>query len=298
MNWFKENPFLSGLLAVTLLATATLGFFLFQSWSSYGEVAEACTVAIEKLHKLQNKVPYPSDANLKAEKAGLDDYREKLRALRVKLSKMELPVDEKVTPQLFQDNLRAAVNGIKEKAAANNVRLPEKFYLGFERYQSEPPSSQAAPQLNREMRVLESFVTRLVEYKIQSLNELKRSPLPQEEAAAAGQKNRTNAPVLFRYPFAISFAAEQSKIRLAFNALLGAEQFVIVRSLSMTNTATKGPSRKTDEPSARSSAGVPDPAAGSPAAKESIKVLFGRELIKADLYLEILDFVEPPAPTK
>ena len=300
MNWFKENPFLSGLLAVTLLASGTLGYFLYQSWASYGEVVDAYTLAVDKLHKLQNKVPYPSDANLKAVKSGLDDYREKIDGLRAKLSKMELPLDEKVSPQMFQDNLRVAVDGIKEKAAANGVKLPEKFYLGFEKYQAEPPAALAAPHLNREMRVIESFVYRLVDYKVRSINELKRQPLPQEvvvvqSAGNARQQNPVDAKlsqVLLRYPFEISFTAEQSKFRVAFNDLLGSAQFIIVRTMSITNTSPVSPTiaGKSEELASRNPL---NPAAAQP--DNGIKIIFGREQVEAKLNLEILDFVKQPA---
>lgn len=302
MNWFKENPFLSGLLGVTLVAAGVLGYLLAQSWSAYAEASEAYGPAIEKLHKLQNKVPYPSEANRKAVADGLDDYKETITELRSKLAKMELPVDEKMKPQMFQDALRAAVNGIVEKAKANNVKLPEKFYLGFNQYLSEPPSPQATPQLHREMLVLEALVSRLVDYKIQSIDEIRRDPLPQEEAPAAQQgaaaPNKRpaaqSAPVLLRYPIDLAFTAEQNKFRIAFNSLLGADQFVIPRSVTLRNTATEGPSRKSAE--APAAAGSASPfAAAAPGAGPNLQIILGRELIKANLRLEILDFIEPPA---
>jgi len=305
MKWLKENSFLAGLLAVTLIAAGGLSYFLCQSWTEYVAASDSYKAAINKLHSLQNKVPYPSEANYNALKVGLDDYREKVNAYRDKLSKMEFPLDAKVTPQMFQDNLRTAVNGIKEKATASNVKLPEKFYLGFERYQSEPPSPQAAPQLNREMRVIESLVNKLVEYKVESIGDPKRAPLPQEGSAApspaaAGNKNQPpekGSPVLFRYPLEISFTAEQSKFRVAFNAMLGSSQFIIVRSVAILNTSPEGPSRsKAAEQTPAAAAANPfAQAGGATDAPPSMKVVFGRELVKSNLSLEIIDFVELPA---
>ena len=297
MKWFKENPFLAGLLAVTIVAAGGLTYFLIQSWTAYSNASDAYVAAINKLHKLQNKVPYPSEENFKAVKSGIDDYREKINAYRDKLSKMELPLDEKITPQIFQDNLRAAVNTIKDKAAASKVKLPDKFYLGFEKYRSEPPSPQAAPQLNREMRVIEEFVTKLVEYKVESVGDIVRTLLPQETPAAAGRGNppqQKSSPVLLRYPFEISFTAEQSKFRLAINSLLSPSQFIIIRSLAILNTSPDGPSRRLSEVPAPPPAGNPlAPVAAE--ALPSLKVVFGRELVKTNLSLEIIDFVEPPA---
>ena len=310
MNWFKENPFLSGLLAVTVVAAGVLTFLLIQSWTAFTEATDSYTSAVENLHRLESRVPFPNDENLKAVRAGFDEYKAKVGELRSKLAKMEIPVDDKVTPQMFQDALRAAVNGIREKAKANNVAIPEKFYLGFDQYESELPSLQATPQLNREMLVLQSLVTRLIDYKIQSLDEIKRSPLPQEESAAPqkadgqgpGKKPDSQAsPVLLRYPVDLAFTAEQSKFRIAFNSLLGADQFLIPRSVTLQNSAPDGPSRKSTEPAAAPAAsadGSAAPAAGAaPAAPAapSLQIIFGRELVKADIRLEILDFIEPPA---
>lgn len=301
MNWFKENPFLSGLIAVAVLAGGAMGFMVFQSWTAYTAASDAYTEAVTKLHGLQNKVPFPSEANLKTIQAGLDDYAARVARLRAQLAKMEVPLDATVTPQQFQDGLRAAVNDIRERAAANNVKLPENFYFGFDQYQTQVPAESAAPYLNRELAVIKTLVGHLVDLKVSSVNGLRRSPLPQESGSAAPQggagKDKPAAPdrVLEKSPFEISFTAEQSKFRVAFNSLLGSDQFLLVRSLNLQNSSPQAPAKATAESSQK---GASNPFASGQAGttdQKNLQVIFGRETVNATLQIEILDFTEPSA---
>ncbi|MBE2203125.1 MAG: hypothetical protein IAE94_02120 [Chthoniobacterales bacterium] len=301
MNWFKDNPFLAGIFAVSLIAAGALGFLIFSSFTAYTASSEAYTAAVTKLHALQNKVPFPNDANLKAVQAGLADYSAGIANLRAQLAKMEIPLDEKITPQQFQDGLRTAVNDIRVKAEANNVKLPPNFYFGFDQYQTQVPGEQAAPYLNRQFLVIQSIIVRLVDFKVASIEGVVRKPLPQESGAApAAQKKAAAAePVLSRYPFEISFAAEQAKFRVAFNSLLGADQFLIVRSVGIENSSPLAPPKKEGEPAG--AAAVPPTSVGGVAPGNdpaSLQVILGRETLKISLHLEMLDFAEPVAAKK
>lgn len=303
MNWFKENPFLAGLTVITLAVAGVLGYLIFQSLTAYSASSEAYTAAVAKLHTLQNKVPFPSEANLKAVTAGLDNYSDRIQALQAQLAKMKVPLDEKITPQQFQDGLRAAVNDIRSKAEAGGVGLPANFYFGFDQYQAQVPSEQAAPALFRQFRVIQSIITRLVDFKVASVDSIVRPPLPEEAGTqSAGQKKPdAQEPVLKRFPFDISFTAEQGKFRVAFNSLLGSEQFLIVRSLGIQNTNPQAPSKNAgvagSQPASDPFSSATDGKAGG-VDKKSLKVILGRELVKATLHLEMLDFAEPAAPKK
>lgn len=298
MNWFKENPFLAGIVAVCIIGSGALGYLILESVSAYTASSEAYASSITKLHTLQNKVPFPSESNLKAIQSGLESYSSQVSALRSQLAKMEVPLDERFTPQQFQDGLRTAVNDIRLKAEANGVKLPVNFYFGFDQYQTQVPSEHAAPFLDRQFRVIQSLVVRLVDYKVASIDGIIRTPLPQESAAPAAtpKKPESAEPVLSRFPFEISFTAEQPKFRVAFNSLLGSDQFLIVRSLTIQNSTPQAPTKKGAEPP------VPNalaPAAGPPANDQTtLQVIFGRELLKVSLRLEMLDFAEPATAKK
>lgn len=295
MNWFKENPFLAGLVAAAVVAGGAISYMVFQSWTAYTAASESYTAAVTALHQLQNKVPFPSEANLKVAQAAVSDYSSKIAELRSDLSKMELPLDTTITPQQFQDGLRAAVNDLKDRAVANNVKLPANFYLGFDTYQTQVPTDLAAPFLNRQLAVINALAVRLVDLKVQSIDSLIRQPLPQEATGAAAAKSADAGKVLEKFPVEVSFTAEQSKFRVAFNSLLGSEQFILVRALGLQSTATQAPPRGGVDPAKPAPNPFATGQAESSESKTSLQVILGRELVQATLRLELFDFAEPPA---
>jgi len=304
MNWFKENPFLAGLVVITLAAAAVLGYLISQSVSAYSTSCESYTAAIAKLHSLQNKIPFPSEANQKALQAGLDSYSTRIQAFQSQLAKMKIPLDEKITPQQFQDGLRTAVNDIRAKAEAGGVGLPANFYFGFDQYQSQVPSEQAAPALFRQFRVIQSIVARLVDFKVASVDSIARPPLAEELGTqpAASKKSDAQEPVLKKLPFDIAFTAEQGKFRVAFNSLLGSDQFLVVRSVGIQNTNPQAPSKNAGGSGSQAASNPFSPSTDGSAHggsdKKSLQVILGRELVKAVLHLDMLDFAEPAAPKK
>ncbi len=306
MNWFKENPFLAGILAVAVLGTGVLGYLISQAASANALALETYSSSVARLHTLQNKVPFPNDANLKTYRERLDQYQTQINAVRSQLAAMEAPLRTDVTPQGFQDDLRSAVNDIRTRATANGVELPENFYFGFDQYQTQVPTEAAAPFLDRQLNFIRTLVGRLVDFKVQSIDRVDRPTLPVEGGAAAaaatpapgpGRPRNNDAPadpVVARFPFDITFTAEQGKFRVAFNSLLGKDQFLVVRSLSVENTSPLPPARNTATATATPAG---DTFGGAPAAPtQTLQVLLGRELVKATIRLEMLDFTEPPAP--
>ena len=152
----------------------------------------------------------------------------------------------------FQDDLRAAVNLITEKAAAAGVELPKGFYLGFSQYANSLPNERAAPALARQLGIINKIVTDLVDFKVRSIDSLERLPLPEESAAAPapqqtesarqrGKEPQVNSVGITRLPFDLGFSAEQGKLRVALNSLLGSDQFLVVRNLTLENTSRVGP---------------------------------------------------------
>jgi len=306
MKWFKENPFLAGLVLVVIIGVGVLGYFVSQAMSQYQQTSDEYAAAAEKLHKLQNHPPFPNDENLQKIRKTEDAYKSAIEQFRTDLSKMQLPLRNNVKPQTFQDDLRAAVNDTKSKAEAAGVTLPQGFYLGFDQYQNSLPSEHAAPALARELLVIKQIVNGLIGFKVRSIDDLKRMSLPEEGPATAAngdqggpnkreqrRENRENGGALIsRNPIEIAFTAEQAKFRVAFNSLLNSEQFLIVRNIMVQNTNPVGPPVK--EAAAAAAAA---PAENGEAAGKSLNVILGRELVRVALRLEIVN-VTPPETAK
>jgi len=300
MKWLQENPFIAGITAFTIVGAGAFAFLLSQALTRSQEASDGYNQAITKLHTLQDRVPFPSVENLEKSKAQTAQYKQQLQALRKKLASMEAPLDMSVGPQRFQDDLRAAVNDVADKAKQAGVGLPTDFYLGFSQYANSLPTEQAAPYLARQLSVIKGLVLRLIDFRVQSIDGLIRAPLAQEGAAAPSQpapagnqkKGATPQPggakVLERSPFDISFTAEQSKFRVAFNSLLNDNQFLIIRSLTVENTNQAGPPVAQPE-------STPNTAytATADTAKKDLNVVLGRELVRVALHLEMIDFADP-----
>jgi len=295
MNWFRENPFVAGLASFTVVATGAIIFLMAQALAQYGEVSNAYAQAVQKLHGLQNRLPFPNAENLEKTRALETQYKKDLTALQVQLTKLEAPLNPDVRPQQFQDDLRAAVNQTVEKAAAAGVGLPKDFYLGFSQYINSPPEDRAAPFLARQLAVISELAGNLIDVKVQSIDSLSRRPLPEEQPAA--QKKPS---IVDRYLFDISFTADQSKSRVILNSILKSERFLIIRALNVSNTSQEGPPVAQETAVSAGGAGTEvagSQGAGGPASKE-LNVILGRELVEVSLRLEMIDFTPTPEVKK
>ena len=297
MSWFKENPVLSVALLACLLIAGAIAYYASEAASTYQAAHDSLTSQINAFSSLQKKSPYPTEENLKIITASRDKYAEALAGLKETILKMEAPL-EPITPQEFQDKLREGVNDLSKTAKEKNIKLPEKFFFGFDEYQSQLPSPEAAPALNRDFKVLQKLLQNLVSLPVESVNILEREavteagPTPTPTAQPTAKKTATaptpSAPPILSTRFKLSFTAPQEKTRAAINLIPKSEAFLIIRSLAMENTKPAAPSKKDASP----------PLAGNQKSA-NLQVLLGNESVKTDVSLEILDFPNPePEPPK
>jgi hypothetical protein len=298
MNVLRENPFLAGLALVVVGGCAVMGFFLAKAVGTFNETMLEYDQAVQRLHGLQNRVPFPDEANVAKAAALRDAFAASLHALRDQFAALQKPLDASTTPQEFQDNLRATVNSLEERARAAKVPLPDNFYLGFDQYRTSLPSETAAPHLARQLDFIAGIVGDLIGANpespgVRSIDELVRTTLPVEESRAE-QATPPTGPS--KSPFTISFTAEQGKFRIALNALLKADQFLIIRALHVENSNPQGP------PVSRAPEASVDALFGAEAVNDqgretgnTLNVLLGRELVKVQMRIEMVDF-HFPAP--
>lgn len=294
MSWFKENPILSVVLLVCLLVAGANAYYASEAASTYQAAHDSLTSQINAFSSLQKKSPYPTEENLKILTESRDKYAEALAGLKETILKMEAPL-EPITPQEFQDNLRQGVNDLSKTAKEKNIKLPEKFFFGFDEYQSQLPSPEAAPALNRDFKILQKLLQNLVSLPVESINILEReavteaapTPTPTPQPTTKKTAPPPSGPPILSTRFKLSFTAPQKETRAAINLIPKSDAFLIIRSLVMENTKPAAPSKKDASP----------PLAGNKK-PDRLQVLLGNESVKTDLSLEILDFPEPAPPKK
>ncbi|HSP46369.1 MAG TPA: Amuc_1100 family pilus-like protein [Chthoniobacterales bacterium] len=300
MNWFRENRFLGTFLVACGLCTLGAIWFFFSAKSDRDEASARFSNASAELNRLERLAPYPSAENLRKMNAHAEDYASALAKLKDALNMRAAPVAP-MAPNEFQSHLRVAMNAVAERARANRVKLPDKFYLGFDEFASALPNESAAPLLGEELLEIEWLVNGLLDAHVESLTAFRRAPLKEERATGAlptatpatPAKPAPGAPLasnLFeRNAVELTFLSTPAVARKVINQIAGAnQQFCIVRLLRVRNEKEKGPPREAGgEPSAPSIPS-PSPAAKAPAA--ALNFIVGNEKIETTAKVEIVRF--------
>src|SRR4029077_2460579 len=88
----------------------------------------------------------------------------------------ELPL----APNEFQSRLRQATLAVQDRARTNNVKLPDKFQLGFDEFTRTMPGTTVAPLLGQELSQIQMLINILLDAKVDSVTAFRRAPLPEE----------------------------------------------------------------------------------------------------------------------
>lgn len=296
MSWVKENKFLAGFLGATVAGAGVLGYLLFQAKGQYDEQYAAYQQEASELNRLEGLQPYPNAENLKKLEAQRDEYLSHANQLVAAASALEFELT-KVTATEFQDKLRSAVDETNQRAAAKNIKVPERFSLGFERYLTDLPRPEAAAPLARQLAAVKLVADAIIDSQVSEIRSLTRQELPEERGAAAGEDAGKNAPgksaktLVEKHPIQLDLVGKQPQIRNALNKIVTSDkQFYIPRLITVNNEKQDGPTR-VPEGFAAPTPG-PDGTTTSPHLGTAPKYIVGEENIEFTLLLEIADFAE------
>lgn len=317
MSALKQNPFLVGFGVVMTLGIGALGYLTYTAADENTQALEEFETTASELKRLQSAKPYPDTENLKKIEAQKKALQARINDLQASLSAVKIKVED-ISATGFQDKLRDTVGRIAAKAPDANVKLPgtdkEKFYLGFNVYQSEPPKGPAAPYLYRELRAIEAIMNLILEVKNVEVKELVRAELKEEKAPkpalaqtgpGKGNKQEDGLKVVQKDSFTIKFSTTQENFQRILNGIVThKEQFFIPRSIVLQNEKQDSP------PKVAAVAAVPatpladnsaNPAAANPpgtpeAAKpegSKLEWIFGKEFVEVTMELDLVDIKEP-----
>jgi hypothetical protein len=256
-----------------------------------------------------DNAPYPNEEHLKAFQNQKNEAQARVADLQKQLASIEIKKEE-ITPTAFQDKLKDVVARVITKANDVQLKLPDKFYMGFDVYQGQPPRSEAAPLLYRELLAIEKALEVPLASKNVEIKELSRNELKQEKDAKPEESDKKNPKktdeddgkkLVTRNKFNLKMLLPQSAFQRLMNAMVASkEQFYVVRNISIQSEQIE-PSKKEIAAVVPATPTVPIDAnasavtanAGADHAKPKSEYIFGKERLDVSMEIEILDFAEP-----
>lgn len=302
MKWFQQNRALGTLLLVSgicILLGAALLYWRLSVWSDARQTFDQAAAERTRLQRLD---PFPNDANYRKLQGHLERYRTALDKFKGELKAQVVP-ESPLAPNEFQSRLRQATLAVEERARTNNVKLPDKFQLGFDEFTRTMPDTTVAPLLGQELSQVQMLINILLDAKVDSITSFHRRPLPGERGAATpaptpspvrgrgtvatAKPGATPAAALIeRNVVDVTFKAAPGTARKVVNEITGSTgQFFIIRTLYVHNEKDKGPPRE------RAASPTPTPQASpgqSPAG--ALNFIVGNEHIEISATIEMLRF--------
>jgi hypothetical protein len=299
MKWFQQNRALGTLLLVSGISILLGAALLYWRWSVWSESKQAFDQVTAERNRLQGLNPFPNDSNYRKLQGYLERYNAALDKFKDEL-KSEVAPAPPLAPNEFQSRLRQTTLAVEERARTNNVKLPDKFQLGFDEFARIMPSTALAALLGQELSQVQMFINILLDAKVDSITSFRRRPLPGERGASPtptpspGQRvatasGGTPAPKLIeRNVVEVTFKAAPGAARKVVNEITSStSQFFIIRTLNVHNEKDKGPARE----GTRAATPAPNPQASpgqSPVG--ALNFIVGNEHVEVSATIEMLRF--------
>ena len=299
MNWFRQNRALGTLLIVFGSCAVFAGILLYWRWAGWSDARQAFDQAATERSRLEHLDPFPNDTNYRKLQGYLDRYTTALDKFKDELKKDVVPAAP-LAPNEFQSRLRQATVATLSRAQTNNVKLPDKFELGFDEFAMSLPDTAVAPLLGQELSQVQMLINILLDAKVDSLTSFHRAPLPEEHPAssiptpspAAGRtvaatKTSTPAPTqVQRNVVDLTFKSSPAAARKVLNEIANSSgQLFIIRTLYVHNEKDKGPPRQRTEPTPPQ---APQTASPQPGAAAPLNFIVGNEHIEISATIEML----------
>jgi hypothetical protein len=297
MNWFKQNRALATLLIAFGICALFAGILLYWRWATWTDARQTFDQTAVEKSRLDRLDPFPNDANYRKLQGYLDRYNTALDKFKDELKKEIVPAPP-LAPNEFQSRLRQATVATLNRAQTNNVKLPDKFQLGFDEFAMALPDTAVAPLLGQELSQIQMLINILLDAKVDSVTSFHRAPLSEEHAAsstptpsparrtAMATKTATPPPVLLKRNIVdLTFKATPAAARKVLNEIANSSgQFFIIRTLYVHNEKDKGPQRQ------RTGAPAPAESPTQPGGAAPLNFIVGNEHIEVSATIEMLRF--------
>src|SRR6266480_2274988 len=251
MKWFQQSRAFGILLIGFATSALLVAALLYWRWTAWTDAKRGFEQLAAERYRLGSLDPFPNDANYRKLQGYLESYSAALDQFKQELKKEAVPVPP-LAPNEFQSRLRQVTVATADRARTNNVRLPDRFQLGFDEFARTMPATSVTPLLGQELSQIQMLINILLDAKVDSVTALKRYPLSDEHGPSAtptpsptptgSVAGGTPAPTLIeRNIVDISFRAAPGAARKVLNEIAASTgQFFIIRALYVHNEKDKG----------------------------------------------------------
>ncbi len=257
MTWFKENKFLGGLIAITiLLAGLLLAFGISQKGKKEELLAEIEQTKLD-LTKKRKMDPFPNPENVRQKKENLKELIASATELQESLLAYAPAAIDDIPVAEFSSRFEKTEKAIRE-LYGEKIFLDEDFHMGFERYKVETPNSKATGILNYQLEAFDWLFRELAAAGISEVSNFVRAELPPERgedwggakpSKPARGKNRARKPALpqvgKKLPFELTFRGKEAAVRDVLSRIANGEKyFILTRALAVKNPGNIPSNRK------------------------------------------------------
>src|SRR6266496_4732839 len=289
--WLQQNRALGTLLIVFGICALFAGVLLYWRWAAWRDARQTFDQAAAERSRFEHLDPFPNDANYRKLQGYLDRYSTALDKFKDELKNGIVPAPP-LAPNEFQSRLRQATVATLNRAQTNNVKLPDKFQLGFDEFANALPETAVAPLLGQELSQIQMLINILLDAKVDSVTSLHRAPLPEERKSvltpppspAAGRKvpaTKTATPPptsLQRNIVDVTFKATPAAARKVLNEIANSSgHFFIILTLYVHNQKDQRPPPQRTHPRAPPAPQTPWP---PPGAAAPLNFIVGNEHIE------------------
>src|SRR6478672_345793 len=302
MKWFQQNRAFGTFLIGFAICALLLGALLYWRGTAWSDAKQTFDQVAAERNRLANLDPFPNDANYRKLQGYLEKYNDALAKFKEQL-KSEVAPAPPLAPNDFQSRLRQATVATLDRARANNVKLPDRFLLGFDEFARAMPNTAVTRLLGQELSQIQMLINILLDSKVESVTSFHRAPLTEEGKAlptstpfpapgrslATVKPTGTPAPKLIeRNVVDVTFKAAPAAARRVLNEIAASSgQFFIIRTLYVHNEKDKGPARQRTEPTPPQ---APQTASPQPGAAAPLNFIVGNEHIEVSATIEMLRF--------
>ncbi len=233
MNWIKNNLFVSILAFVTLVICAVLFFIASKNAARYSATKEDFTSSFRQVTAAERTELYPTADNRDAKAQALNQYAteiEELSSLYDPYRQVEMAA---IRPQELQNRLKASTDKVVSAFRQAGSSLPGDFFMGFERYRGNLPSTNATALLNYDLKGIENVMLNLAKSRPSEVYKIFRETIPEENGEPYVERP---GEVARMFGWEIAFKSSEAAAREFISSLGSTEPFYyVVRAVRIKN---------------------------------------------------------------